>query len=107
MVSEQLRQSDIHKSIGPDGNHPRVPRELAEVLTEPLSITYQLYWKSGKVSVEWKLANVMPIYKKGWREIPGNYRPVCLSDVGAREGYGADDPECHHTAYAGQPQDQP
>ena len=37
-------------------------------------------WKSGEVSVDWKLANV-PVFKKGKKEDPGNYRPVSLTSV--------------------------
>ncbi|KAK4829005.1 hypothetical protein QYF61_001761 [Mycteria americana] len=34
-----------------------------------------------EVSTDWKLANVIPIYKKSMREDPGNYRPVSLTSV--------------------------
>ncbi|KAK4823652.1 hypothetical protein QYF61_005004 [Mycteria americana] len=47
----------------------------------PLSIIYQRSWESGEVPDDWKLANVIPIYKKGVREDPGNYRPVNLTSV--------------------------
>ena len=67
--------------MGPDGIHPRVLRELAEVLTEPLSIIYQQSWLTGEVPVDWRLANVMPIYKKGWKADPRNFRPVGLTSV--------------------------
>ncbi|KAK4825713.1 hypothetical protein QYF61_002131 [Mycteria americana] len=53
----------------------------AEVLTKPLSIIYQQSWLTREVPVDWKLANVMPIYKKGWEEDPGNYRPVSLTSM--------------------------
>ncbi|GAB0179859.1 mitochondrial enolase superfamily member 1 [Grus japonensis] len=56
-------------------------RELAEVLTKPLSIIYQQSWLTGEVLVDWKLANVMSIYNKSWKEDPGNYRPVSLTLV--------------------------
>ncbi|KAK4827545.1 hypothetical protein QYF61_019169 [Mycteria americana] len=61
--------------------YPRVLKELAEVLTKPLSINYQQSWLTGEVPVDWRLANVTPIYKKGWKEDPGNYRPVSLTSV--------------------------
>ncbi|KFQ36274.1 hypothetical protein N332_00979, partial [Mesitornis unicolor] len=81
MVSDLLHHLDIHKSMGPDGIHPRVLRELAEVLAKPLSIIYQQSWLTGEVPVDWRLANVRPIYTKGQEEDPGNYRPVSLTSV--------------------------
>ena len=47
----------------------------------PLSIIYQRSWESGEVPADWKLANIIPIYKKGVREDPGNCRPVSLTSV--------------------------
>uniref|UniRef100_A0A493SY89 Reverse transcriptase domain-containing protein n=1 Tax=Anas platyrhynchos platyrhynchos TaxID=8840 RepID=A0A493SY89_ANAPP len=67
--------------MGPDGIHPRVLRELAEELAKPLSIIYQQSWLSGEVPVDWRLANLTPIYKKGWRTDPGNYWPISLTSV--------------------------
>ena len=55
--------------------------QLAEELTKPLSIIYQQSWLSREVPDDWWLANVMPIYKKGWRVDWGNYRPVSLTSV--------------------------
>ncbi|KAK4820577.1 hypothetical protein QYF61_001817 [Mycteria americana] len=81
MVSDLLHHLDTHKSMGPDGIHPRVLRELAEVLTKPLPILYQQSWLTGEVPVDWRLAKVSPMYKKGQKEDPGNYRPVSLTLV--------------------------
>ncbi|GAB0207641.1 mitochondrial enolase superfamily member 1 [Grus japonensis] len=81
MDRDLLHHLDTHKSMGPDGIHPRVLRELAEVLTKPLSIIYQQSWLSREVPVDWRLANVMPIYRKGQKEDLGNYRPVSLTSV--------------------------
>ncbi|GAB0210341.1 hypothetical protein GRJ2_003499900 [Grus japonensis] len=38
-------------------------------------------WLSREVPVDWRLANVTPIHKKGQKEDPGNYRPVSLTSV--------------------------
>ncbi|KAK4827513.1 hypothetical protein QYF61_018839 [Mycteria americana] len=81
MVTDLLHHLDTQKPMGPDGIHPRVLRELAEVLTKPLAILYQQSWLTREVPVDWRSANVMPIYKKGWKEDPGNYRPVSLTLV--------------------------
>ncbi|KAK4818853.1 hypothetical protein QYF61_020072 [Mycteria americana] len=81
MVSDLLHHLDTHKSMGPDEVHPRVLKELAEVLTKLLSIIYQQSWLTGEVPADWRLANVTPIFKKGWKEDPGNYRPVSLTSV--------------------------
>ncbi|KAK4816200.1 hypothetical protein QYF61_012665 [Mycteria americana] len=81
IVSDLLHHVDIHKSMGPDEIHPRVLKELADVLTKPLSIIYQQSWLTGEVPADWRLANVTPIFKKGWKEDPGNYRPVSLISV--------------------------
>uniref|UniRef100_A0A8B9ICY2 Reverse transcriptase domain-containing protein n=1 Tax=Anser brachyrhynchus TaxID=132585 RepID=A0A8B9ICY2_9AVES len=51
------------------------------VITGTLSIIFQLSWESGEVPVHWKLASVVPIFKKGKEEDPGNYRPVSLTSV--------------------------
>jgi len=67
--------------MGPDGIHPRVLRKLAEELAKPFSIIYQQSWLKGEVPDEWRIPSVMPIYKKGWKEDPGNYRPVSLTSV--------------------------
>ncbi|GAB0179643.1 mitochondrial enolase superfamily member 1 [Grus japonensis] len=61
--------------------HPRVLREVAEVLTKPLSITYQQSWIAGEIPVDWRLANVTPFHNKGWKENLGNYKPVSLTLV--------------------------
>jgi len=52
-----------------------------DVTAGPLLIIYQKSWESEEVPADWKLVNVIPIYKKGGREDPGNYRPVSLTSV--------------------------
>ena len=53
-VRELLLHLDCHKSMGTDGLHPRVLRELVGVIAELLSAIYQRSWLSGKVPEDWR-----------------------------------------------------
>ncbi|TRZ07575.1 hypothetical protein HGM15179_019533 [Zosterops borbonicus] len=84
IVRELLSHLNVHKSMGPDGIHPRVMRELADELVKLLCIIYQQSWLTGDVPDDWNLANVTSIHKKGRKEDPGNYRPVSLTSVSGK-----------------------
>ncbi|CAM4617656.1 unnamed protein product [Lepidochelys olivacea] len=81
VVWDYLEKLDEHKSMGPDALHPRVLKELADVIAEPLAIIFENSWRSGKVPDDWKKAKLVPIFKKGKKEDPGKYRPVSLTSV--------------------------
>ncbi|CAM4563207.1 unnamed protein product, partial [Lepidochelys kempii] len=55
--------------------------ELVAVIAEPLAIIFENSWRTGEVPDDWKKANVVPIFKRGKKEDPGNYRPVSLTSV--------------------------
>jgi len=76
-----LRHMNTYKSMGPDGMHPRVLRELADELAKPLSIIFQQSCLTGEVPDDWRIASVTPISKKSQKEDPGNCRLVSLTSV--------------------------
>ncbi|GAB0207177.1 mitochondrial enolase superfamily member 1 [Grus japonensis] len=80
-VREHLGKVDMHKSMGPDGMQPRGLRELADVIVRPLSIIFERSWRAGEVPEDQRKANVTPVFKKGKKEDPGNYRPVSLTSI--------------------------
>jgi len=46
---------------------------MANVVAKSLSIIFERSWQSGKVPGDWEKGNIVPIFKKGGKEHPGNY----------------------------------
>jgi len=80
-VREYLSKLDICKSMGLDGMHQEVLRELVDVIVRPLSIIFDRTWWLGKVPEDWKTANGTPIFKKDKKEDPGTYMPFSLISI--------------------------
>ena len=45
-------------------------------IVEPLKIIFDLSIKTGRLPHDWQSAVVSPMYKKGVKSDPANYRPV-------------------------------
>jgi hypothetical protein len=81
VVLKRLIALNPNKSCGPDGFHPRLLRELASELAGPLTVFFQKTLSEGVLPPDWKEAQVKPLFKKGDKSSPGNYRPVSLTSV--------------------------
>ena len=80
-VEKALKSLKTCKSPGPDGIHPRILKELSVELSNPLKKLFDKTMSCGKLPAQWKIAEVRPIFKKGSKTSPGNYRPVSLTSV--------------------------
>ena len=80
-VEKRLAALKPNKATGPDGFPPRMLKELAGPLSKPLSIIMNKSLQEGRLPKIWKTAHVVPIFKKGKKNIAGNYRPVSLTSV--------------------------
>ncbi|KAJ7402309.1 rna-directed dna polymerase from mobile element jockey-like [Pitangus sulphuratus] len=81
IVQDLLLKLDPYKSMGPDGIHPRILKELADFNAKTLSMIFEQLVESREVPADWKLANIVSIFKKGNKEDPRNYRPVSVTSV--------------------------
>ncbi|KAI8517757.1 hypothetical protein Bbelb_037740 [Branchiostoma belcheri] len=86
LVYKQLQSLRADKSPGNDGMHPRILRELAHVIVRPPTLIFQLSINNAKLPDQWKEASITPIYKKGDKSDPANYRPVSLTSHGFTQG---------------------
>ena len=80
-VKKLLKDMDATKSMGPDDIHPYLLKCMVDVFVEPLTLIFQKSVSSGKIPTAWKDARVSPIFKKGSKTDPSNYRPVSLTSV--------------------------
>ena len=77
-VAKKIKAMKDNKSPGVDGIPPKLLMETVEQISIPLARVFNLSLKEG---VEWKEANVIPLFKKGSRNKSENYRPVSLTSV--------------------------
>ena len=78
-IREAILDIKSKSATGPDG----IPAILLKNCCDALSIPIQLIWKKslelGHVPDYYKVGYITPLYKKGRRAIPVNYRPVTLT----------------------------
>ena len=80
-VVKKLRNIKQTGAPGPDLVWSKVLHATAEHLGEPLALIFNKLMREGEVPSVWRRANVCPIYKKGAKGDPANYRPVSLTCV--------------------------
>ena len=81
MVEQAIKKLRPTSAAGPDGIGPQLLTRLKRVLSPALATIFNTSLCEGQVPEDWKRANVTPIFKKGSKADPGNYRPVSLTSV--------------------------
>ena len=80
-ISKLLQNLNIHKAMGPDQINAKILRELQDILAPTLEIIFNHSLNTGIVPSDWKMANITPLFKKGDRSQPNNYRPISLTSI--------------------------
>ena len=80
-VKSALASLDSDSAMGPDSVHPLFLKSCSSELAQPLTIIFNRSLREGVVPGAWKTSTVVPIFKKGTRYDPLNYRPVSLTSV--------------------------
>ena len=80
-VRRQLARRDSSKATGPDNIPARVLKECATELAGPRARLFSLSFSAGHQPQAWKVARVVPVYKKSSKSAETNYRPVSLLSI--------------------------
>ena len=79
VVASKINNMKENKSPGVDGISPKILKEIVEQISMPLAHVFNMSLQEGIVPLEWKEANIIPLFKKGSRNKSVNYRPVSLT----------------------------
>ena len=80
-IKRLLSNVNSNKACGPDGIHGKILKHCAAGLAHPLSMLFRLSYNSGSLPRDWKVANVVPVHKKGSKDNVENYRPISLTSL--------------------------
>ena len=80
-VAKLLVDLQGHKTHGSDGIPAQLLKETAYDIAPLLTHIYKASLHQCRLPHDWKTALVSPIYKKGSRKSPANYRPISLTSI--------------------------
>ena len=76
-----LDSLDVSKATGSDDIPGRVLKQHSDIFADILYLLFTRIYNEGNIPRILKLANVVPIFKKGDQKNPNNYRPVSLIPI--------------------------
>ena len=81
MVLAALKALEVGKATGPDEIPAKLLKETASVIAPSLCKIFNKSLQLGSLPSDWKLANVVPVHKKGAKDHVENYRPISLLPI--------------------------
>ena len=83
-VHKLLSNINVNKATGPDGIPGRILKICAMEYADIYRLLFQASLDQGIIPDDWRDANVVPLFKKGDRSKPSNYRPVSLTSISSK-----------------------
>jgi Reverse transcriptase (RNA-dependent DNA polymerase)/Endonuclease-reverse transcriptase len=76
-----IKKLNPHKSPGPDKISPKLLQLIPEEISDYLLLIFNKCFQQQDIPKIWKSANITPVFKKGNRSDPINYRPISLTSI--------------------------
>ena len=80
-IETEITKLKSSKAAGPFSIPVIILKILKTVISKPLEVLFNASFETGIVPDSFKLANVVPVYKKGSQTSLSNYRPISLLSV--------------------------
>jgi hypothetical protein len=80
-VAKLIKDLKNGKAPGPDGIRKEDLTVNIEANSAILTLIFQYSLDKRKVPSDWKMANVVPVFKGGDKKLPSNYRPISLTSI--------------------------
>ena len=76
-----IQNLDANKAHGHDQISIRMLKILGKTICERLECIFREFLNTGLFPLEWKKANLVPVYKKGDKQSLKSYRPISLLPI--------------------------
>ena len=80
-VEKKLKALNAGSAPGHDKLTAKLLKVLSGVIAIPVAMIFNKSINEGKAPADWKCANITPVFKKGSKRDPGNYRPISLTSI--------------------------
>ena len=81
MVCDKIKSLSPDKAVGPDDISCRMLKLCSNSISPALTRIFNISISTGNLPSCWKIAIVVPVYKKGNRCDLKNYRPIALTSI--------------------------
>ena len=81
VVCAYLQSLNVSKACGPDLIPAFLLKYSADIISYPLTYLFNKSMSTGTLPKDWVSANVVPVYKRGNKQAPSNYRPISLTSI--------------------------
>ena len=80
-IFKLLSNLKTHKAAGPDDIKPLILKELRNEITTVVKAIFEKSLVTGQLPKDWTQARVTPLFTKGDKCDPANFRPVSLTCI--------------------------
>ena len=80
-VASIIQSLKVKSASGPYGISTQMLKACSTSISQYLSLLFNQSLSSSNVTTDWKLSNVIPVFKAGDPKLAENYRPISLLSV--------------------------